>query len=278
MAPAQGDFRQGDTMLLVDGRDRQYLLVVPEAAQSVPVKGENLSGDILGGLQDGQVFTTPRERRYLVLRPTLEQIVMNMPREAQVIYPKDLALILMWADIAPGQKVIEIGCGHGALTMALLRALGPAGALISWDLRQDHLNRTRKNIALYLGEESLERWQPRQGDPAQEGLEAVEADRLISDVPEPWELAEAVVQGLRPGGVWVAFIPTVLQMSRLIEAINANKGLCLPEGFEAMQRFWHVKPPSVRPRHQMKAHTGFVVTCRRRHEISPDSNERPALA
>jgi len=257
-------FAPGQSMLLVDQRDRHFLLTVPEPEKSVRVRDESFSSEALCALHEGEILISPRRLRYLVLRPTLEQVIMNMPREAQVIYPKDLGLMLMWGDVAPGQQVIEVGCGHGALTMALLRALGPEGRLISYDLRRDHLNRTRKNIALYLGEDELFRWTSRQADPSQEGFAEQTADRLFSDIPEPWSLGPAVAQTLKPGGVWVAYIPTVLQMAKQIETLAADKAFCLEQGFEALQRYWHVRPPSVRPSHTMKAHTGFMVVCRRR--------------
>ncbi len=259
-----GDFRPGDPMLLVDERDRRYLIIVPEEPRAERLRGETFRQAELCALHDGDLLTSPMRRRYLVFKPTLQEVVMNMPRAAQVIYPKDLATILEWGDVAPGMRVAEVGCGHGALTMTLLRALGPEGRLDSYDLRQDHLNRTRKNIALYLGPETLERWRPVLRDPSQDGFDQDGYERLFTDVPEPWTMIASVARALRPGGVWVAYIPTVMQMSRLIEALNLDPAFCLAEGFETLQRYWHVRGQSVRPKHSMKAHTGFIVTCRRR--------------
>lgn len=263
--PLKPNFAPGEPMLLVDERDRQYLVLVPEpGAPVVRVRGESYDWEALKDLRDGGVLVSPQRKRYLVLRPTLGQIIMNMPRQAQVIYPKDLALILMWGDVAAGQSVVEIGCGHGALTMALLRALGPTGSLVTYDIRRDHLNRTRKNVAAYLGEQYLERWTPVVADPSQEGIAQTEVDRVFSDVPEPWSMVDAVARCLHPGGIWCAYIPTVLQLAEQVKAINAHPAMGLPESFEALQRFWQVKPPSVRPKHSMSAHTGFIVVSRRR--------------
>jgi tRNA (adenine57-N1/adenine58-N1)-methyltransferase len=259
-----GDFAPGDWLLLVDERDREFLVAAPGEGQLMRVKGEALGPEAVAGLHDGELLVTPRRRRYLVFRPTLEKIVMNMPREAQVIYPKDLSTLLVWADVAPGMRAAEVGCGHGALTMTLLRALGPEGRLTSFDIRRDHLNRTRKHLVQFLGPEAAERWEPVHADPAVEGLSGGPYQRLLTDVPEPWELIPAAAEGLTRGGVWAAYVPGVTQMARLIEGLNATPDFSLAQGFETLQRFWHVRPPSVRPAHSMKAHTGFIVTCRRR--------------
>ncbi len=270
-----GDFRPGDTMLLVDERDRQYLIIVPESPRAERIRGEVFTEEVLCAQHDGGLLTSPIRRRYLVFKPTLHQVVMNMPRSAQVIYPKDLATIIEWGDVAPGMKVAEVGCGHGALTMTLLRALGPEGRLDTYDVRKDHLNRTRKNAALYLGPEILERWQPIMANPTEAGFGDSSYERLFTDVPEPWAMVDAAAGALVPGAVWVAYIPSVMQMSQQIEALNLNPFFCMAEGFETLQRFWHIKGRSIRPKHSMKAHTGFIVTTRRRwrEDVAPKGND-----
>ncbi len=271
-----GDFLPGDPMLLVDERDRRYLIIVPEAPRAERVRGEVFTEETLCAQRDGGLLTSPIRRRYLVFKPNLHEVVLNMPRTAQVIYPKDLATIIQWGDVAPGLKVAEVGCGHGALTMTLLRALGPQGRLHTYDIRQDHLNRTRKNAALYLGPEFLERWQPFMIDPSQEGFQDQGYERLFTDVPEPWTMIDAAAGALKPGAVWVAYIPSVMQMSQQIEALNLNPFFSLAEGFETLQRFWHIKGRSIRPKHSMKAHTGFIVTSRRRwrEDVAPESSDQ----
>ncbi len=260
-------FAPNDMVLLVDERDRQYLLQVPPPeGPPLRLRGEKITNEDLCVMHDGDLLITALRHRYLVLKPTLQETIMNMPRQAAVIYPKDLALMLMWGDVAPGQRIVEVGCGHGALTMTLLRALGPDGRLVTYDIRQDHLNRTRKNIALYLGQEHLARWTPILADPGQAGFGEQEVDRLFTDVPEPWQFTQAAALALRPGAIWVGYVPTVLQMMELVLAMNAHPCWSLAQGFEALQRWWHVRPPSLRPRHGMSGHTGFLVAGRRRYK------------
>ncbi len=273
MISGEGKFKSGEVLLFIDGRDRQYLVTLGEEGEGIRIMDEEVPSEHFFELHEGELYQTPRrKRRFLVFRPSLEQLVMNMPRSAQVIYPKDLALILHYADVYPGQSVMEIGAGHGALSMTLMRALGPEGRLITCDIRQDHLNRTKKNIALYLGEDYAERWEPVLCNPVEDSLAAYQVDRYISDMPEPWDLIGSVVDCLRPGGIWVAYIPSITQVSRLVEALGVNKYFCMINSFETLQRYWHVKQLSVRPEHQMKAHTGFLVYCRRRWRLvsAPD--------
>lgn len=283
-------FSPGAPMLLVDERDRQYLFNIPlENEPAIRIRGENLDQPTLLSQKDGSVLRTELRRKYLVVRPTLEQIIMNMPRQAQVIFPKDLALMMFYGDVAPGQHIVEVGCGHGATTMTILRALGKGGRLLTYDIRSDHLNRTRKNISLYLGQEYLADWQPvladltLWGEP--EGPEEQDAEhgidnpalkplfpasplpriqRFFSDIPEPWRLIEAAAEMLDDGGIWVAYVPTVMQLMHQVEGLNKSLFFSMAEGFEALQRYWQVRPPSVRPRHGMRGHTGFIITARRR--------------
>lgn len=273
-----GEFLPGDNLLLIDEKSREYLISVPEPGKPLPLKGELIAPELFHALHDGELLITPQRRRYLAFRPTMAETVMNMPRAAQVIYPKDLGLMLHYGDAAPGQRVIEVGCGHGALTMALLRVLGPEGRLTSFDLRLDHLNRTRKNIARFLGPDALEGWEPRKADIAAEGCGLTGQDRAFVDVPEPWELLPALAEALRPGGVLVAYVPTVPQLAHVVEDLGANRDFSLAVGFETLQRFWHVRPPSVRPAHFMKAHTGFVITARRRWRQAPAETPAPEPA
>ncbi|KIX13486.1 tRNA (adenine-N1)-methyltransferase [Dethiosulfatarculus sandiegensis] len=264
MSTPTGDFAPGDPIFLVDQRDRQYLELAPLPDKKLKLRDEYIPYERVMELHDGDLLISPIGRRYLVFKPTMREVVFNMPRQAQIIYPKDIGAILMWGDVFAGQSVLEVGCGHGAMTMSLLRCLGPTGSLVTCDLRRDHLNRTKKNIVKYLGESYLESWTPVWGNPSEGVLDQYKVERIITDIPEPWEILEVAAKALKPGGVWTVYVPTVTQMTKIMEAMNGTPDFCLVDSFELLQRHWHVKLPSVRPAHTMKAHTGFIITCRRR--------------
>ena len=265
-------FSSGCPILLIDERDRQYLFNIPAADESaLKLRGEIIKTQTLLDQYSGSVLRTEMGLRYLVLEPSLDQVIMNMPRQAQVIYPKDIALMLMYGDIRPGLNIVEIGCGHGALTMSLLRALGGQGSLITYDIRRDHLNKTRKNIILYLGNTYLESWQAVCKDLSQVACEEQaelpgkgKVERLFSDIPEPWTMLDIAAWLVPEGGIWISYVPTVLQLMQQVSLLNRHPAWSMAEGFETLQRYWHVRPPSVRPKHGMKAHTGFIISARRK--------------
>jgi len=147
--------------------------------------------------------------------------------------------------------------------MTLLKSLGSTGRLVTYDFRREHLNHTRKNIIFYLGRESLTRWLPVISNPSKNGFSEHAMDRLFTDVSEPWDIIEAASKALKPGGLWTAYIPTVIQMAKQVKTLNKHHYWSLVHSFEILQRFWHVYPPSVRPKHQMNGHTGFIVVSRR---------------
>jgi tRNA (adenine57-N1/adenine58-N1)-methyltransferase catalytic subunit len=250
--------RDGDAILLIDRKDRQYLRVI-RAGTRLPLRGGSLVSDELIGRPEGIVVDTAREQ-YLLVRPTYAQLVPNLPRRAQPIYPKDVGPILLWGDIAAGTTVVEVGTGPGALTIGLLRAIGPTGHLTSYELRPDFAEMTRENVERFHG--PAPHWTLRVGD-AFQGIAERNVDRLVVDLAEPWRLLDVAADVLRPGGMLIGFVPTVLQVKDLVDALRAHGGFVTIEALETLLRPWHVRDRSVRPEHRMVAHTGFLIFARR---------------
>jgi len=251
--------RDRDAIVLVDRKDRLYLRVL-RAGGRVSVRGAPIPCDELIGLPEGSTVTSPGGERLLVLRPTYAQLIPSLPRRAQPIYPKDVGPILLWGDIAPGATVLEIGTGPGALTLALLRAVGRDGRVVSYEAREDFATLARENVERFHGPAA--NWTLRTAD-AFAGLVERDVDRMIVDLAEPWRLVDAAADALRPGAVLTIFVPTALQVKQAIDGLRAHGGFGAIETLETLTRFWHVGERSVRPEHRMVAHTGFLVFARR---------------
>ncbi len=248
-----------EPVLLIDRKERRYLIWLQVGA-ALDLRGGRVAHDDLIGQPDGTAVETSRGERLLAVRPTLADYVLAMPRGAQVIYPKDLALILMLADIYPGAAVVEAGTGSGALTMALVRAAGPAGRVCSYEVREEFMRVAARNIRRYLGETPT--LMLRQHD-ITTGIPDAPADRVVLDLPEPWRVLEPAIGALRPGGILLSYLPTTVQVQQTVEALRLSRAFALLETVEALVRPWHVEGQSVRPAHRMVAHTGFLITARR---------------
>jgi tRNA (adenine57-N1/adenine58-N1)-methyltransferase len=188
-----------------------------------------------------------------------------MPRGAAIVYPKDAAQIVVFADIFPGATVVEAGVGSGALSLWLLRAVGPQGRLLSFERREEFADVALGNVASFLGAEPAN-WSVTLGDLTDELPNAVPAgtvDRVVLDMLAPWECVDAVAEALTPGGLVVCYVATVTQLSRTVESLRDTGLFTSPEPFETMVRGWHVEGLAVRPDHRMVGHTGFLVTARR---------------
>jgi tRNA (adenine57-N1/adenine58-N1)-methyltransferase catalytic subunit len=267
-----GPLRPGEPVLLIDRRRRRYLIQLRSAGTS-DLRGGKVSHDALIGQEDGSTAVSTRGERFLVLRPTLAEFVLEMPRGAQVVYPKDLGAILIAADVFPGARVLEAGTGSGALTMALLRAVGPDGSVISYEIREEFARIAEQNIRRFLG--SADALVVRRQD-VYSGIlpEDTPLDRIVLDLPEPWRVAEAAARALVAGGILLCYLPTVPQVVRATEALQATGLFGFVETVEILLRPWNIDSPSVRPAHRMVAHTGFLTTARRIQAVpSPAPDE-----
>jgi tRNA (adenine57-N1/adenine58-N1)-methyltransferase len=219
-----------------------------------------LSHDSLIGEVEGITVRSTSGATLVALRPTFGDYVLKMKRGAQVVYPKDIAMILLHGDIHAGATVLEAGAGSGALTLALVQAVGPEGRVITYELREDFAATARANVEGFLGK--AENLEIRICD-AYERIEEEELDRIVLDLPEPWRVLPGAREALRPGGILVSYLPTILQVHTLVEGLRADPHWALASAFEVLVRPWHLEGRSVRPEHRMVAHTGFITTARR---------------
>ena len=249
-------FVEGEVCLLVDGRGRRYLIDL-HLGESFQYHAGVVQHDEIIGSPPGVALRTSGSARLVALRPRLADYVLKMKREAQVVYPKDLGPMIHWGDVAPGQTVVEAGTGSGALTLALLRAVGPEGEVISVEKRPDHLDHARAVIARFLGSVPPNlRLVP--GDVA-EVMEDHRPHRVFLDLPEPWTVVAPAGDALLPGGILCAYLPTVPQVQRLHDELRRSGRFGGTDAFEVLHREWRFEGRSVRPQSQMVGHTGFVT-------------------
>lgn len=267
----KGLFTSDEPVILLDRKDREYLARL-DPRRGISIRGGKIAIEEILGHDEGSVVRSSVNEPFLVFRPTLAQLVPNLPRSAQVIYPKDLGPILIWADLFPGARVVEAGVGAGALSMALLRAIGLDGELFSYELREDFAELAQKNVARYFG--PAPNWRVTLGDVAS-ALNQTTIDRVILDLPEPWHVIEPAWKALRPGGILLCYLPTVMQIKSLVDALRDDKRFACIETSETLMRFWHVKGMSARPQHRMVAHTGFLTSARRLADGQKDIPRAP---
>lgn len=250
-------FAPGDRVLLVDAKRRRHLVTLADGGQFHSHAGVVSHDDILGR-DEGVSVRSSLGARLVAVRPTLAEYVLKMPRGAQVIYPKDLGPILLLADIFPGARVLESGVGSGALTLTLLRAVGPTGHVLGYEIREDFADRARRNVEGFLGPGLPLAVEVRD---VYDGIDADDLDRVLLDLPEPWRVVKHAGAALRPGGILLSYLPTIGQVTRLREEL-AGSAFGMTETLEVLQRTWHVDGQSVRPDHRMVAHTGFLTHAR----------------
>ena len=260
-----GPFAVGDRVQLTDAKGRHYTMILKAGGEFHTHRGIVAHDDVIGS-PEGSVVKASGGDAFLVLRPLLIDYVMSMPRGAQVIYPKDAAQIVHEGDVFPGARVLEAGAGSGALTCSLLRAVGPAGRVISYELRDDHAEHAKRNVATFFGQEP-ENWDLIIGDikdaATDPRLGEASADRVVLDMLAPWDVLDAVAGVLIPGGVLIIYVATVTQLSRVVEALRDQQCWTEPRSWETLQREWHVVGLAVRPQHNMRGHTAFLVSARR---------------
>ncbi len=264
-------FQAGELALLQDRKSRRYMVTLDDGETFHSHLGRLQHDQLIGGSVGGW-YRTDRGHTLLAVRPTLGDYVRQMPRGPQIIYPKDLGNIVNFADIFPGATVIEGGLGSGALTAALLRAVGPGGRVITYEIDESVLPKAMRNISRVIPDAS--NLEVKIGS-IYEGIEERNVDRVVVDVPEPWQAVGAIAEALVMGGVMLSFLPTILQVHRLGGALEQDGRFQMVESMETLLRTWHVTERSVRPDHRMVAHSGFLTTAVR---CEPRPGGRPGAA
>lgn len=275
-----GALAPGEWVTLTDPKGRRHSVLLEAGKVFHTTKGGISHDDLIGG-PDGVVVTSVGGTQYLALRPLLSEYTVSMPRGAAVVYPKDAAQIVSSTDIFPGARVIEAGAGSGALTLSLLRAIGPEGRLWSFERREDFATIARRNVETFLGGEHPA-WTLRVGDLVESLTQSpddpAEVDRVVLDMLAPWECVDVVADRLLPGGVLCCYVATTTQLGRTMDTIRAHGGFTEPEGSESSVRQWHAEGLAIRPAHATTGHTGFLVHARRLAPgvVTPMRRRRPA--
>jgi tRNA (adenine57-N1/adenine58-N1)-methyltransferase len=250
----------GDRVQLTDQKGKIYSITITPGKEWHTHKGWIVHDDLIG-LPEGSVVSTSAGLKFTAFIPLLTDYVLSMPRGATIVYPKDAALIVGFADIFPGARVLEAGVGSGALTLSLLRAVGPRGSVHSVERREEFAANATANIENYFAGRP-ENWSLAIGSVQEQEFEQ-EFDRVILDMLAPWECVEMAAKVLRPGGVFMAYVATTTQLSATAEALKDDGHFTEPESFESMVRGWHHEGLAVRPQQRMIGHTGFLIFARR---------------
>jgi tRNA (adenine57-N1/adenine58-N1)-methyltransferase len=271
----RGPLREGEWVRLTDRKGRRHSIQLTPGKRFFTSRGQ-IEHDELIGRTEGFTVVSSGGNGYLVFRPLLSEFVVSMPRGAAVVYPKDAAQIVAFADIFPGARVVEAGVGSGALTCWLLRAVGPTGLVSSYERRADFADIARANVTEFFDGEHPA-WQLTVGD-LNEALAETEVDRVVLDMLAPWECVDRVAGALTPGGMVCAYVATTTQMGRTVETLRAHGGFTEPHAWETTSRDWHVEGLAIRPGHGASGHTGFLISARRLSpgERAPLRKRRPA--
>jgi tRNA (adenine57-N1/adenine58-N1)-methyltransferase len=260
MSEVSVPFEAGERVLFVDERGRRYLVRL-QAKGTFHTHSGAVPHDLVLGREEGVAVRTSSGMHLRAFRARMADYVLKMPRGAQVVYPKDLGPILVYADIGPGARVLEAGTGSGALTIALCRATGPEGRIVSYELREEFRERGAANVEAFFGK--IPEWlELRAGDVRDVVGSGERFDRAVLDLPNPWDILDALAGAVVAGGIACFYLPTTVQVQQLVLALD-GVGFLHVETLETLLRGWHVAERSVRPDHRMVAHTGFLTIARR---------------
>jgi tRNA (adenine57-N1/adenine58-N1)-methyltransferase len=255
----------GDLAQLVGLRHKHFILTLQAGAKFETHRGILQHDDLIGQPWGTQVFSHINAPFFL-LQPSLADLINELPRTTQILYPKDIGFILITMGVGPGQTVMEAGTGSGSMTTALAFAVGPQGRVISYEVKQDAQNLARKNLTRF-GLESRVDFKLRD---IQQGFDETNVDAFFLDVPNPYDYTGQVRAALKPGGYMCCLIPTFNQVEKTLMALRQNN-FAFVEVCELLLRYYKPEPARIRPTDRMVAHTGFLVFARR---IEPGDDPR----
>ncbi len=250
-----GPFAPGEEALLVDPQGNTFLVRLSDAGTLHHHLGLVRHADVIGHCE-GTAVRSNQGKRFVAVRPRLLDHVFGMPRRSGIVYPKDSAQLIAWADVGPGLRVLESGIGSGALTLALLRAVGEHGEVVAYEVRSDFVELAVANVRAFTGAPAGNLL-VRERD-VYEGIVDDDLDRVVLDLPEPWRVVPHLPGHLHPGGWVCAYTPSILQAAQFVEALRASGRYIQVETQEVLLRGWHVEGAAVRPEQQMVGHTGFL--------------------
>ena len=257
--------RDGDLAQLVGLRHKNFILALQVGAKFETHRGILQHDDLIGKPWGTQVFSHIGSPFFL-LQPSLAELITDLPRTTQILYPKDIGFILVTMGIGPGQTVMEAGTGSGSMTTSLAYLVGPEGRVISYEIKPDVQNLARKNLTRF-GLESRVDFKLRD---IQQGFDETEVDSFFLDVPNPYDYTGQVRAALKPGGFLCCLIPTFNQVEKTLIALRQNR-FAFVEVCEVLLRYYKPEPSRLRPTDRMVAHTGFLVFARR---IEPSDDPR----
>ena len=257
--------RDGDIAELVGLRHKHFIVTLKTGSKLETHRGVLLHDDLIGKQWGTQVFSHLGAAFYL-LQPSLADILLDLPRTTQILYPKDIGFILVTMGIGPGRKVLEAGTGSGSMTIAMAYAVGPEGRVVSYEVRPDMQNLARKNVER-VGLASRVEFKLRD---IKQGFDETDADAFFLDVPNPWDYIPQVRAALKPGAFLCCLVPTVNQVTDLLLALR-RESFAFIEVCEILLRYYKPEPSRLRPTDRMVAHTGFLTFGR---PIEPGDDQR----
>lgn len=257
--------RDGDLAQLVGLRHKHFILTLKAGAEFQTHRGVLQHDDLIGKPWGSQVFSH-LGAPFFLLQPSLADILINLPRNSQILYPKDIGFILVTMGIVPGMTVMEAGTGSGSMTIALASTVGENGRVISYEQREDMQNLARKNLER-VGLAARVDFKLRD---IAAGFDETDVDAFFLDVPNPYDYVPQVRAALKPGGFLCSLSPTFNQVEKTLYTLRRNS-FAFIETCELLLRYYKSEPSRIRPTDRMVAHTGFLIFARR---IEPGTDER----